>query len=136
MSGKAIVVGSGIIGTACAHYLNRAGWQVTILDRGAFGKGCSHGNCGFVCPSHVLPLAMPGAIGKTMKALLSRNSPFSIKPRLDWSLWTWLWRFARRCNERDMLPAGRAIQPLLNEIDREANSLRDALEVQLTALPV
>jgi D-amino-acid dehydrogenase len=49
-----------------------------------------------------------------MKAMLTRDSPFYIKPRIDWELWTWLWRFARRCNKHDMLAAGRAIQALLN----------------------
>ena len=62
MSGHVVVVGGGVIGAACAYYLSRAGWSVTVLDRGDFGKGCSHGNCGFVCPSHVLPLAVPGAV--------------------------------------------------------------------------
>jgi D-amino-acid dehydrogenase len=109
-----IVVGGGIIGTACAYYLCRAGWRVTLLEREAFGRGCSHGNCGFVCPSHVLPLAEPGAVGRALKAMLSRNAPFSIKPRLDPALWSWLWSFARRCNRADMLEAGKAIQALLN----------------------
>jgi D-amino-acid dehydrogenase len=60
-----------------------------------------------------MPLAGPGVIGQTLKALFARNSPFSIKPRLDWALWSWLWRFGRRCNERDMLTSARAIQALL-----------------------
>jgi D-amino-acid dehydrogenase len=110
----ALVIGGGVIGAACAHYLSQAGWRVTIVDRAGFGQGCSHGNCGFVCPSHVLPLAQPGALGPAFKALLARNSAFSIKPRLDAALWSWLFRFARRCNQRDMLNAGRAIQALLN----------------------
>ncbi len=111
--GRVIVVGGGVIGAACAYYLSKAGWQVTILDKGEFGKGCSHANCGFVCPSHVLPLAVPGAVGRTFKALLAKNSPFSIRPRLDFSLWTWLWRFARRCNVQDMMESAQAIQSLL-----------------------
>jgi D-amino-acid dehydrogenase len=113
MSGKVIVIGGGVIGAACAHFLNRRGRQVVVLDRGEFGMACSHGNCGFVCPSHVLPLAEPGAIGKTLKAMLRPNSPFSIKPRLDLSLWAFLYRFARRCNRTDMLEAGRACYTLL-----------------------
>jgi hypothetical protein len=28
----------------CAYYLTLAGWHVTIVDQGAFGRGCSHGN--------------------------------------------------------------------------------------------
>src|SRR5262249_8210852 len=75
---------------------------------------CSHGNCGFVCPSHVLPLAAPGAVRMALASLFRRDSPFRIKPRFDPALWAWFYRFARRCNARDMLEAGRAIQALLN----------------------
>jgi D-amino-acid dehydrogenase len=114
MSGSVLVIGGGVIGAACAHYLERHGFSVTVVDRGTFGGGCSHGNCGYVCPSHVLPLAEPGAISKTLKAMLRPNSPFSIKPRLDLNLWTWLFRFARRCNRTDMLAAGRACHALLH----------------------
>ena len=114
MSQRVIVIGGGVIGTACAYYLNQAGWEVTIVEQQQFASGASHANCGFVCPSHVLPLAGPGVIGKTLKAMLSPNSPFSIKPRFDPALWSWLLQFARRCNERDMLAAGRTIQELLN----------------------
>src|SRR5581483_8070395 len=81
---------------------------------GHFGRGCSHGNCGYVCPSHVLPLAAPGAVRMALRSLLTPNSPFTIKPRLDLELWSWLFRFARRCNVHDMLEAGHAIQALLN----------------------
>ena len=35
------------------------------------------------------------------------------RPRLDPALWSWFWQFARHCNERQMLAAGRAIQGLL-----------------------
>jgi D-amino-acid dehydrogenase len=94
--------------------LSRAGRTVTVLDAGRFGMGCSHANCGFVCPSHVLPLAAPGAAWDGLKALFRRNAPLSIKPRFDPTLWAWLFRFARRCNRRDMLRAGHAIQALLH----------------------
>lgn len=113
-----VIIGGGIIGTASAYYLSRAGWQVRILERGAFGKGCSHANCGLVSPSHVLPLAGPGAIREALGALVRRNGPFAIKPRFDLDLWMWLFRFARRCNTSDMLATGHAIQALLNSSRR------------------
>jgi D-amino-acid dehydrogenase len=118
MSKSVVVIGGGVIGAASAYYLNRDGWAVTVVDRGRFGAGCSHGNCGFVCPSHVLPLAVPGAVRSGLKALFQRNGPLRIKPRLDPALWSWLLRFARRCNTRDMLAAGRGIQALLNSSRR------------------
>jgi D-amino-acid dehydrogenase len=111
--GKVVVVGCGVIGAACAYYLSRSGWSVEMIDRGEFGQGCSHANCGIVCPSHVLPLAAPGAIHTAVKALFQKNSPFAIKPRFDPALWGWLLGFARRCNTHDMLAAGHAIQALL-----------------------
>jgi D-amino-acid dehydrogenase len=108
-----VVIGGGVIGTACAYFLMRSGWQVTLIDRGKIGSGSSHGNCGLVCPSHVLPLAEPGIVAEGLMSLFKRNSPFAIKPRFDPALWSWLLHFARRCNQRDMLEAGRGIQPLL-----------------------
>ncbi|MEZ6117910.1 MAG: FAD-dependent oxidoreductase [Pirellulaceae bacterium] len=66
-----------------------------------------------VCPSHVLPLAEPGAILNALKSMFQRNSPFRIKPRLDVALWSWFAAFAKHCNKKDMLAAGHAIQPLL-----------------------
>jgi len=110
---QAIVIGGGVIGTACAHFLAQAGWKVTVIDRGAYSSGSSHGNCGFICTSHILPLAEPGMVAKAIKSLLERNSPFAIRPRFDPALWSWLLHFAARCNERDMIAAGRGIQPLL-----------------------
>ena len=108
-----VVIGGGVIGAACAYYLSRAGVRVTIIERGQFGRGCSHGNCGYVSPSHVFPIAQPGVVAKSLKSMLKKNSPFYIKPRLNWALWSWLFRFWRRCNPRDMLAAGHAIHDLL-----------------------
>jgi D-amino-acid dehydrogenase len=120
---RALVIGGGAIGAACAYYLSRSGWQVTIADRGQFGKGCSHANCGLITPSHVLPLPVPGAISGAMKAMLQRNSPFSIKPGFNFALWGWLLRFARNCTTEKMLASGHAIKALLNS----SRSLFDAL---------
>jgi D-amino-acid dehydrogenase len=111
---RAVVIGGGVIGVSCVHYLLRDGWHVTLVDRAGIGSGSSHGNCGFICPSHVLPLAEPGMVMKGIKSLFARKSPFAIKPRLDPALWAWLLHFAARCNERDMISAGLGIQALLD----------------------
>lgn len=112
-SKQVLIIGGGIVGACCAYYLQRAGHRVTIVDRQSFGAACSQGNCGYICPSHVLPLAEPGAVGRTLKAMLKPRSPFTIKPRFDLALWRWLWGFARRCNREDMLAGGHALHPIL-----------------------
>ncbi len=114
MSKSVVVIGGGVIGTACAHFLSKAGWRVVVIDRGAIGGGSSAANCGFVCPSHVLPLAEPGMVLEGVKSLLHKNSPLKIRLRPDPALWSWLIHFALRCNERDMLTSARGIQPLLD----------------------
>lgn len=110
---QCIIIGGGVIGTACAEFLSQRGYGVTIIERGEFGRGASHGNCGLVCPSHVLPLTEPGAWRMALRSLFNPQSPFRVKPRFDLRLWSWFFRFARRCNERDMLAAAGATQPLL-----------------------
>jgi D-amino-acid dehydrogenase len=114
MGQHAVIVGGGVIGAACAHYLRQAGLQVTIVEKQEFGSGCSHGNCGLICPSHVLPLAGPGAAWATLRTLFQPNSPLKVRLRWDPALWSWLLGFAGRCNQRDLLAGGRAIQGLLN----------------------
>jgi D-amino-acid dehydrogenase len=113
-----VVIGGGVIGAFCAWYLTVAGRRVTILDRGEFGAGCSHGNCGYVSPSHVLPLTAPGQIRRGLKGMISRNTALRIHPRLSPSFWKWMARFALRCNRKDMLQAGRGRTALLESSRR------------------
>ena len=109
-----IVVGGGVIGAACAYYLVESGHKVTLLEKDHFGQACSLHNCGYVCPSHALPLTEPGAVGTALRGMFKSHSPFSVKFRFDLGLASWFLKFARRCNQQDMLEGGRGIHPLLN----------------------
>jgi len=111
---SAIVVGAGVVGIACAHYLSRAGFQVTVIDRGSIAGACSYGNCGYICASHVLPLTEPGAIGIAVRSLFNPYAPSRVKPRLSPALWKWMWQFARRCTHRQMVTAGKHLQAILD----------------------
>ena len=98
---RVVIVGGGVIGIACAHYLRKCGADITVIDKGRIGGGCSHGNCGYVSPSHILPFAGPGAIPRTLKTLFQRNSPLKVRFRFDPAMWGWFLRFARRCNDSE-----------------------------------
>lgn len=108
-----LIVGGGIVGAMSGYYLQQAGQRVGIIDQGAFGGACSHGNCGYISPSHVLPLTTPGAVMKSLKSMLRPDSPFYVKPQLSPTFLKWMWNFSRRCNERDMLQAAASIHRLL-----------------------
>ena len=108
------VVGGGVIGIACAHYLTRAGYQVTVMDRASIGGACSHANCGYVCPSHILPLTVPSAIPMALKSLLKPRAPFKVKFSLSPNYVSWMLQFAKRCRERVALAAGHHLKVILD----------------------
>jgi D-amino-acid dehydrogenase len=118
-----LIVGAGIIGIACAHYLSRAGFKVTVIDQGTIARACSHGNCGYICPSHVLPLTEPGAIPKAISSFFDPAAAFRVKPRSSATFWNWMWQFARRCNRRQMLSAGMHLKSLLDSSMAEFRQL-------------
>jgi len=84
-----IIIGAGIIGLCSAYYLSRAGLKVKILEASPGLEGCSHGNAGHICQSHIIPLANPEVLKKSFLWLLNQESPFYIKPRIDKDLFAW-----------------------------------------------
>ncbi|MCC9643309.1 FAD-dependent oxidoreductase [Rhodopirellula sp. JC740] len=122
-SDSVTVVGSGVVGLACAHYLAEAGLRVTVIDKAGVAEACSHANCGYICPSHALPLTEPGAFAMALRSLLKPNSPFRVKPQLDPSLVKWMLQFAKRCTHRQMLSAGRPLQAILDSSMSEYREL-------------
>src|SRR5690349_13955663 len=91
-----VIVGGGVIGLTTAYYCARKGHRVTLLDRnGPDHEGCSYGNAGMVVPSHFVPLAAPGMVALGLRWMWNPQSPFYIKPRLDWDLIDWGWKFYR-----------------------------------------
>ena len=82
-SAEVVVVGGGVVGLACGLALAEQGRSVRILDAGRIGGGSSHGNCGTLTPSHALPLAAPGQVGRAMRWMLTPDAPLYMKPRFD-----------------------------------------------------
>lgn len=99
-SKKAIIVGGGIVGLCSAYYAAQRGMDVVVLERdSASVEGCSFGNAGMVVPSHFIPLAAPGMIAKGMRWMMNPESPFYVKPRLNWDLIRWGLLFWQHANE-------------------------------------
>ncbi|MBQ41113.1 MAG: FAD-dependent oxidoreductase [Gemmatimonadetes bacterium] len=121
--GDVLVVGGGVVGVCVAYYLARAGRRVCLVERGEVCSGCSHGNAGLLVPSHSVPLAAPGVVAKSLKWMFNPASPFYIKPRLDRELLSWLWRFNRACNRRQVQRA----MPLIRDLSMESLRLYDEL---------
>lgn len=110
-----LVIGGGVIGMATAYELAKKGREVTVIDQGDMGFGCSYGNAGWLTPCFSMPLPMPGMIMKSIKWLLDPESPLYIKPSPSPLLAQWLWRFLRSMNEKDMLRSVAALTQLSSE---------------------
>ena len=123
MAERVVVVGGGVVGIACAHYLSGSGYDVTVVDQDRIGGGCSHGNCGHICASHVLPLNEPANLLAGFASVVNPRAPFRVKPQWRPALLRWLWEFARRCNHRHALSAGRAMKSILDASIREYEAL-------------
>jgi D-amino-acid dehydrogenase len=95
---KVTIIGGGVIGLCSAYYLQKEGYEVTVIERGDITDGCSFGNMGYISPSHFVPLASPGIISQGLKWMLSPTSPFYIKPRLNLDLMQWGYHFWKSCN--------------------------------------
>ncbi|MEL6864023.1 MAG: FAD-dependent oxidoreductase [Bacteroidota bacterium] len=106
------IVGGGIIGLFCAYYLQKAGFEVAVFDKGDLSEGCSHGNAGMVVPSHFVPLAAPGMIAKGIRWMFNPESPFYIRPRLSASLLSWGWQFYRAANQKHVHRAAPALRDI------------------------
>ena len=95
---KVIVLGAGIIGTASAWFLNKAGHEVTVIERqpGAaqetsFANGCQ------ISVSHAEPWANPAAPMKVLKWLGKEDAPLLYRFRPEWLQWKWGMHFLREC---------------------------------------
>jgi D-amino-acid dehydrogenase len=131
-AGEAIVVGGGIVGTCCALYLQRDGWNVTLLERDEPGRACSFGNAGIQPNDVVPPVAAPGVLWRVPRYLFDPEGPLRIRwsylPRLA----PWLLRFVR-ASRRDRYEASTvALATLLARV-RETYSplIEDADAVDL-----
>ncbi len=98
---RVLVLGAGVIGTATAYYLAKAGHEVEVVERQPGpALETSFGNAGEVSPGYSAPWAGPGVPVKAIKWMLMRHSPLVIWPLLDPDMWRWGIAMLANCTER------------------------------------
>ncbi|UCH21650.1 MAG: FAD-dependent oxidoreductase, partial [Deltaproteobacteria bacterium] len=112
-----LIIGGGVIGTACAYYLMKEGRQVRVIEQNKFGVGASYVNCGLIVTSHLLPLCTPGVIRNELIRMIRRASPLYVKLTLDFNRLRWFLNFARKCNPEHLAHAIRARERIIHHSD-------------------
>jgi glycine/D-amino acid oxidase-like deaminating enzyme len=107
------VIGAGMVGVLTATFLQRAGYDVFIVDPNNPGEGASFGNAGCLNGSSVVPMSMPGTIKNVPRWLFDPMGPLVVRWSYLPSLAPWLIRFIRSGTPDKVRAQARALRPLL-----------------------
>lgn len=88
------VIGGGIVGTACAVEMQRAGMRSVLIDRSGHTGGCAAGSAGVLATTFVLPLSDIAVVLRAPAMLIRRSGPLAMHPRHLPHYSGWLTRFA------------------------------------------
>ncbi|MFF5380265.1 NAD(P)/FAD-dependent oxidoreductase [Pedobacter suwonensis] len=109
---KVLIIGGGIVGLTSAYYLQKRGYEVTILDKGDITDNCSFGNAGMIVPSHFVPLAAPGMIQQGIRWMFDSKSPFYVRPSLNANLVSWGLKFMKHATAKHVSQAAVPLRDL------------------------
>jgi D-amino-acid dehydrogenase len=124
---RVAVIGGGVIGVCAANWLLRDGHDVTIIEPGGIGMGSSYGNAGCLNASSVVPMSMPGNLGKVPGWLLDPLGPLSIRWSYLPKIAPWLIAFVRAGTLEKVTHQAAALRPLLHDsLGAYAPLVRDA----------
>ncbi len=95
---RVVVLGAGLIGTATAYYLAKAGHEVVVVDRQKqAGLETSFANGALLTPSTSDSWAAPGTPQKILKWLGQEDAPMLLRLRALPGLIGWGLKFLREC---------------------------------------
>ena len=123
---RATVIGAGAVGMCCACFLQRAGFQVTVVDRLDPGMGASYGNAGGIAVSSVIPVSTPGLLRTAPGWLLDPKGPLTVRWRYLPTLAPWLVKFLRAGSARRVAGISTALAALLQHTYADLDTLLQA----------
>lgn len=116
-----IVIGAGMVGVSTALWLQRGGVSVTLVDKAKHEERASYGNAGVLASSSVVPVTMPGLLGKAPRMLLNKQEPIFVRRSHLLKMLPWAVRYLAHANESDARRIAAALTPIIG------NSLEDHL---------
>jgi D-amino-acid dehydrogenase len=111
-----LVIGGGVAGLCCAHFLRARGRSVTVVERGPIGgpESASSGNTGFVAYGGV-PLGSPGALRRGWRSTLRPDGHLALPFAPDRAQREWLRHLRRAADTSASLAALKSLSLRLIE---------------------
>lgn len=127
MSQRIAVVGAGIVGVSTAEWLRRDGHVVTLIDRNDPGDPAqtSYGNAGILAASSIVPVPVPGLLGKVPKMLFDKLGPLHLKWSYLPRLLPWLIPFLNRATKEDAEATARALSTIVTDAVEQHKTLAE-----------
>lgn len=118
-----IIVGAGMVGVSTAIWLQRAGYEVILMDKGAPGSGASFGNAGLLAQWAIAPVTSPTLWREAPKLLLNPNSPLFMKWSYFPKLLPWLGQYLSHANDAATKRIVSKLIPMLSDAVDQHKSL-------------
>ena len=106
------IVGGGIVGVSSALWLQRAGFEVTLVEAGGIGEGASFGNAGNISPGAVVPYLIPGVLKQAPAWLLNPRGPLAVRPGYFLKVLPWMRAAVKASSKEEALKTSRAMHAL------------------------
>ena len=127
MDKRVIIIGGGIVGVCSALEAQRAGFNVTLIDRKKPGRETSFGNAGVLSESSVMVLNNPELLKSLPKLLLNRTRGFRYSPLFVLKNLGWFLKFLSYCTVSHTRHAGHALRALMQlSLDRHKDLIAEA----------
>lgn len=111
-----VVLGTGIVGTCTAAWLQRDSHRITFVSPVPPGEACSFGNAGSLSPSACLPVGLPGMWKQVPGWLRDPDGPLTIRAAYLPTVLPWLVRFLSHSRRDEVVRIATALRGLLAPI--------------------
>ncbi|MEM7561593.1 MAG: FAD-dependent oxidoreductase [Pseudomonadota bacterium] len=115
------VIGAGLVGLSCALWLQKKGFQVSLIDPEKPGSVTSFGNACTIAEYGCVPINSPDIFKRLPGLLFSKDSPLSLDPLYAASHPRWMIQFLLNCR-------GHRVEYIIRHLSQLLNQARSGME--------
>ncbi|WP_425084522.1 NAD(P)/FAD-dependent oxidoreductase [Ruegeria profundi] len=129
------IIGAGIVGVSAAVWLQRDGHDVILIDKAGPAEGTSHGNGGVLASCSIVPVTVPGLLGKAPRMLFSPSEPLFMKWGYFPKLVPWLTRYLSHAKADEVDRIAAALTPIIGDSLNDHKALAEGTGAEKWLVP-